>query len=103
MRALSIVVSVAVLVAACAPSTASPAPSAAPTVGATPTPTVTATTTPAPTPTANCAARVVATLSPAQRIGQLFLLGLADNRLGPAEVAAIRAHHLGSVWFTEQS
>lgn len=106
---LPVVVSVALLLAACAPSTVSPAPSAPPTAGGTPTPLVTATTTPTPaptptpTPTAECAARVAATLSPAQRIGQLFLLGLADNQLGPAEIAAIRTHHFGSVWFTEQS
>jgi beta-N-acetylhexosaminidase len=36
-----------------------------------------------------------------QRIGQLFALGLEDNRLGPAEREAIRSHHVGSVWFTE--
>jgi beta-N-acetylhexosaminidase len=39
----------------------------------------------------------------AQRIGQLFLLGLADDRLGPAELGAIRDQHVGSVWFTAQT
>jgi beta-N-acetylhexosaminidase len=39
----------------------------------------------------------------AQRIGQLFLLGLADDRLGPAELGAIRDEHVGSVWFTAQT
>jgi beta-N-acetylhexosaminidase len=38
-----------------------------------------------------------------QRIGQLFLLGLANDQLGSAEVSAIRTYHFGSVWFTEQS
>jgi beta-N-acetylhexosaminidase len=38
-----------------------------------------------------------------QRIGQLFLLGLANDQLGPAEISAIRTHHFGSVWFVEQS
>lgn len=38
-----------------------------------------------------------------QRVGQLFLLGLANDQLGPAETDAIRAHHFGSVWFVEQS
>jgi beta-N-acetylhexosaminidase len=38
-----------------------------------------------------------------QRIGQLFLLGLANDQLGPAEVNAIRTYHFGSVWFVEQS
>jgi beta-N-acetylhexosaminidase len=35
-----------------------------------------------------------------QRVGQLFVLGLAGDRLGPAETAAVMGHHLGSVWFT---
>jgi beta-N-acetylhexosaminidase len=38
-----------------------------------------------------------------QRIGQLFLLGLAGDQLGPAETSAIRTRHFGSVWFVEQS
>jgi beta-N-acetylhexosaminidase len=38
-----------------------------------------------------------------QRIGQLFLLGLAGDRLGPAELSAIRDQHVGSVWFTAQT
>ena len=38
-----------------------------------------------------------------QRIGQLFLLGLADDRLGATEAQAIRANHFGSVWFVERS
>ncbi len=42
-------------------------------------------------------------MSLAQRIGQLFLLGLADNRLGPAELGAIRGEHVGSVWFTART
>jgi beta-N-acetylhexosaminidase len=42
-------------------------------------------------------------MTQAQRIGQLFLLGLANNQLGAAEITAIRANHYGSVWFTEQS
>ncbi len=42
-------------------------------------------------------------MSTAQRIGQLFLLGLADDRLGPAELSAIRDEHVGSVWFTART
>jgi beta-N-acetylhexosaminidase len=38
-----------------------------------------------------------------QRVGQLFLLGLANDQLGTAEVNAIRTYHFGSVWFVEQS
>ncbi len=49
---------------------------------------------------ASCVDRVLAGMTPAQRIGQLFLLGLAGDRLGPAEIGAIRGQHVGSVWFT---
>lgn len=42
-------------------------------------------------------------MSADQRIGQLFLLGLANDQLGAAETSAIRTNHFGSVWFTEQS
>ena len=79
------------------------------TVVASPTPTTTptpsATTTPSPTPTATveCATRVLAGMTEEQRIGQLFLLGLANDQLGAAETNAIRSYHLGSVWFVEQS
>jgi beta-N-acetylhexosaminidase len=38
-----------------------------------------------------------------QRIGQLFMVGLADDRLVASERAAIAAYHLGSVWFTAQT
>ena len=40
-------------------------------------------------------------LTLAQRVGQLFSLGLANNRLEPAELKAIRSAHVGSVWFTQ--
>src|SRR5207248_1559096 len=33
----------------------------------------------------------------------LFMLGLANDQLGPNESAAIRANAFGSVWFTEKS
>jgi len=38
-----------------------------------------------------------------QRIGQLFLLGLGANQLGPAEVNEIQADHVGSVWFVDRT
>lgn len=38
-----------------------------------------------------------------QRIGQLFLLGLAANQLGPAEVSEIQTDHVGSVWFVDRT
>jgi beta-N-acetylhexosaminidase len=50
-------------------------------------------------PPPSCAARVLARLSESQRVGQLFLLGLGGDRLGPATRRAIRVHHVGSVWF----
>jgi beta-N-acetylhexosaminidase len=90
---------IAVAVVACTPTAV-----ASPTPG-TPSPavTVSATASPSPTPTAECAVRVLAAMTAEQRIGQLFLLGLANDQLGAAEVSAIRAHHFGSVWFVEQS
>ncbi len=36
----------------------------------------------------------------AQRIGQLFSLGLANDKLGTAEISAIKNQHVGSVWFS---
>jgi beta-N-acetylhexosaminidase len=38
-------------------------------------------------------------MTEAQRVGQLFIVGLRDDRLGPAEIAGIREHHFGSVSF----
>ena len=67
------------------------------------TPAVSSTASTSPTPTASCAERVLSGMSLAQRVGQLFVLGLAGDRLGPSEAAAIRAGHLGSVWFVEKS
>ena len=38
-----------------------------------------------------------------QRIGQLFELGLANDRLGPTETNLIQTDHIGSVWFVDRS
>ncbi|HLW15794.1 MAG TPA: hypothetical protein VKV69_00345, partial [Actinomycetota bacterium] len=38
-----------------------------------------------------------------ERIGQLFMLGLANNQLDTSTAAAIRSDHFGSVWFIENS
>jgi len=38
-----------------------------------------------------------------QRIGQLFELGLAGDRLGPEEIGLIQTDHIGSVWFVATS
>jgi beta-N-acetylhexosaminidase len=56
---------------------------------------------PVPSPLTTCEQRVFHHLTLPQRVGQLFALGLASDRLGPAELDAIRTHHVGSVWFTE--
>jgi beta-N-acetylhexosaminidase len=38
-----------------------------------------------------------------QRIGQLFNLGLAGDKLGPVEINLIQTDHIGSVWFVATS
>ncbi|HEY9286753.1 MAG TPA: glycoside hydrolase family 3 N-terminal domain-containing protein [Candidatus Dormibacteraeota bacterium] len=38
-----------------------------------------------------------------QRIGQLFLMGLANDRLGQAELQEIQGDHVGSVWFVDRT
>jgi beta-N-acetylhexosaminidase len=75
------------------------APSQSPTTTPTPTPTAT----PIATPVVACADRVFATMTLDQRIGQLFELGLAGDRLGPTEINLIQSDHIGSVWFVERS
>ncbi|MDQ1585418.1 MAG: beta-N-acetylhexosaminidase [Actinomycetota bacterium] len=42
-------------------------------------------------------------MSREQRVGQLLAVGLADNRVGPAQRLAIRSDHLGTVWFVHKS
>jgi len=42
-------------------------------------------------------------MTPDQRIGQLFELGLASDRLGPMEINLIQRDHIGSVWFVATS
>ena len=42
-------------------------------------------------------------MSQDQRIGQLFELGLAGDRLGATEISMIRNDHIGSVWFIDRS
>jgi beta-N-acetylhexosaminidase len=105
----AILVGVIGIIGACAgPAIPIPASVALPTARATGRPTSTATPSaaalvPSPTAPASCAKRVLDRMTTAQRIGQLFLLGLADDRLGPAELGAIRDQHVGSVWFTAQT
>jgi beta-N-acetylhexosaminidase len=56
---------------------------------------------PSPSVTGSCVDRVFESLTQPQRVGQLFPLGLADDRLRAAESAAIRDDHVGSVRFTQ--
>jgi beta-N-acetylhexosaminidase len=119
IRRLGLVLGVA-LVAACgtttptrAPSgpTGSPAgsPSATGTTLESPTdhPTTAPTTavptevpTASPSAAADCVSRTLTSLTEAQRVGQLFMIGLIDDRLDATERAAIRDAHLGSMLFT---
>jgi beta-N-acetylhexosaminidase len=55
----------------------------------------------APSSPPSCPEAVFDRLTLPQRVGQLFALGFLSDRLAPAEVRAIRSHHLGSVSFTE--
>jgi beta-N-acetylhexosaminidase len=60
---------------------------------------------PPPTPTPrSCASAVYARMTPAQRAGQLFMVGMPASGGPGAEVTgAIRAHHFGSVLFAGDS
>lgn len=93
----------AMLILACTPSAAPSPPAANVTAGPTIAPPTSVVPTASPSPSASCAERTLAAMNEAQRIGQLFLLGLADDRLGPQEVAAISSRHIGSVWYVEKS
>jgi beta-N-acetylhexosaminidase len=97
-------IALALILSACT-TTARPSPTPTATENPSNAPSATATASPTPTPTATaeCAVRVLATMTEEQRIGQLFLLGLANDQLGAAEQNAIRTYHFGSVWFVEQS
>ena len=97
-------IALALILSACTTTARpSPTPTAAESPSNAPSASPTASPTPTPTATAECAVRVLATMTEEQRIGQLFLLGLANDQLGAAEQNAIRTYHFGSVWFVEQS
>src|SRR2546430_14608389 len=86
-------------VAGCGPTAPSAHPSASPSTTPTPLPTAT----PTPTPPLACAEQIFAAMTLDQRTGQLFELGLANDRLGPTEPNLIRTDHIGSVWFVDRS
>lgn len=105
MRAF--VIAVVMLSAACAPVSG---PAVSPSLGpsatrtaAGPTAAAPSAATATPSPAPSCVDRVLAAMSEDQRIGQLFLLGLADDKLGPREIDAITTGHVGSVWFVERT
>ena len=75
-----------------------PAPSVPPQASQSTVPSATA---PSPSVPSTCATLRLNSLTEEQRVGQLFLLGLENDRLGASEVDAIQRYHLGSVWFTE--
>lgn len=58
---------------------------------------------PGTSPGMSCAATTLASLSEEQRIGQLFMVGLAHDKLGAAVRDAVRDHHFGSWWFTTRT
>lgn len=77
------------------PSTATPTPTATPL----PTPIETA----APTAKVSCVDSTLASMSEAQRIGQVFMIGLVKDRLDATERTAVADFHFGSFAFTTQS
>ncbi|HEY1627756.1 MAG TPA: glycoside hydrolase family 3 N-terminal domain-containing protein [Streptosporangiaceae bacterium] len=82
-----------------AASTPPPTPAAATSAAATPT-----SETAAPTPTASCATTVFDRMTEAERVGQLFLVGIpVDGGPGSEATRAIRDHHFGSVLFSGNS
>ncbi len=83
------------LVATMAFSACGPTPAPSPPASASPSPTE--------TPQLACADRVFKGMTADQRIGQLFELGLAGDRLGPTEIGMIQSDHIGSVWFVATS
>jgi beta-N-acetylhexosaminidase len=79
-----------------ATASASAAPSAA-SATATPPPA------PTPTPVVSCVDRTIASMTEAQRIGQVFMIGLVKDKLDAAERSAVADFHFGSFAFTTQS
>jgi beta-N-acetylhexosaminidase len=86
-----------------APSTSGPTPSSVATGSAalaSPTPS----TAPAPPPRVDaCVSATLASLSEAQRIGQLFVVGLRKDRVDQGLRNAVTTWHFGSVAFTTQT
>jgi beta-N-acetylhexosaminidase len=85
--------------AGCSSPTAPAAPSASSLhPSAVTSPPATASPSPAsPSPTVSCAAQVFGRLTEAQRVGQLFLVGVTDDIAGPQTTAALQQYHFGSL------
>src|SRR5579859_6987610 len=49
-----------------------------------------------PSPSPSCLATVLASMTEAQRVGQLLLVGLPDNEVAGTVAETITAHHIGS-------
>lgn len=56
-----------------------------------------------PAAASSCEATVFGRMTEAQRVGQLFLVGLANDQVDASAVRAIRAYHFGSVVFGTNS
>jgi beta-N-acetylhexosaminidase len=78
-------------------------PSASPTASSSPIPNSTVRPSSSIGRPTTCVQRVFAGMSEAQRVGQLFVLGLEGDKLNTSDVLAIRAHHFGSVTFVVTS
>ena len=55
------------------------------------------------TPGSACVTHVLATLTPAQRVGQLFLVGVDGDQAGSALTAAEETYHFGSLLLNESA
>jgi beta-N-acetylhexosaminidase len=107
-RPLAALLIAAVLLSGCDLTTPNLTPS--PTTGGTPAASLvpppsgpSATATAQPTTTPSCATVTFESLTDAQRIGQLFVIGLIKDRLDATERTAIADLHFGSMAFTTQT
>ena len=84
-----------------------PTPTPSPTRSPAPTPVPATPTadpaTPSPTPALSCVDNTLASMTEAQRIGQLFMIGLVDDQLDATEKQAIAQFHFGSVDYTRRT
>ncbi len=83
--------------------TASDAVTDSPAPTATPVPTASASASPTPSEPPTCAIQTLDAMSEAQRIGELFMIGLTDDRLGAPQRHAIAEYHIGSVLFARRT